>query len=124
MSERSKAWKQKKESLDQKERAIREELEESSTLLESRAKKVLMYSLIAGGIALLGYLTYRAFSGSDQKEDKKEGEKKGGTLAASTSKIVTPLLSAAVTERLINAGVSYLVNRLTAAKKEASEKES
>lgn len=72
MSKRSTLWKNKKATLSEREAALKEELEEISVEVESRVKKVLTISLIAGATVLLGYGLYRAFS-SDEKVEKKKG---------------------------------------------------
>lgn len=122
MSERSKAFQSKKALLDQKEREIRMDLEESSTKLEGRAKKVLTIALIAGGVALLGYLAYKAFS----KPDVEETEEEKPSTTAPTKKVTkaspTSALGAVLTERLLTTGLNLLMAKLAEQRKPAEGK--
>jgi hypothetical protein len=59
----SKAWKNRKEELHQKEQLILEEL----NLKSSKTKKIILWSLGTGFITLIGYLGYRGISAETPK---------------------------------------------------------
>ncbi len=126
MSERSKAYQAKKAVLDQKEREIRMDLEESSTLLEGRAKKVLTIALIAGGVALVGYLVYKAFS--KPKVEEVEEEQPAASKSNEPKKVKAKASSgsafgAIIAERLLTTGLNLLVAKLADQRKAAEEKD-
>ena len=50
----------KKSSLEAKESRLKDELEEASENFESQVKKVVIISLISGGVVLAGYTLFRA----------------------------------------------------------------
>lgn len=121
MSDRSKAWQEKKSYLDRKEHEIRADLEETSTFLEDRTKKILKIALIAGGAALVGYLAYKALSSSDDDEVEEEEEKP--TPAKRKKNKTGSALGGLLTERLLTLGLNLLASRLSAPKAEQEEKD-
>ena len=106
MSNHTKIWNKKKSELIAKEKELRAQLEDVSKIFEGRTKTVLTISAIAGGIALLGYLGYKAFSPekpTQTEKIKKKVKKKVRKKA---------LLGTLITERLVNAGLTYAGNQL------------
>lgn len=70
MSKRSPLWQKKKNQLDQRELALRGDLDQMSGELESRAKKIAVASLVVVGVAVIGYGLYRSFSDQSAKKQK------------------------------------------------------
>ena len=56
----------KKSSLEARESRVKDELEEASENFESQVKKVVIISLISGGVVLAGYTLFKALT----KEEK------------------------------------------------------
>ena len=119
MSDRSKAWQDKKSYLDRKEKEIRADLEETSSFLEDRTKKILKIALIAGGAALVGYLAYRALSSNDEVEAEEEESTPVKKKKSKTGSALGGLL----TERLLTLGLNLLASRLGGAQKVESERD-
>ncbi|MEP0368768.1 MAG: hypothetical protein ABJN36_11725 [Cyclobacteriaceae bacterium] len=109
MSNHTKIWNQKKSELIEKEKELRAQLEDVSNIFEGRTKTVLTISAIAGGIALLGYLGYKAFSSEEPTKTEKIKKKATKAKKKISKKAV---LGTLITERLINAGLAYAGNQL------------
>ncbi|WP_421893970.1 hypothetical protein [Marinoscillum sp.] len=65
-NKRSGIWMKKKSSLEARESRVKDELEEASENFESQVKKVVIISLISGGVVLAGYTLFKALT----KEEK------------------------------------------------------
>lgn len=114
MSTRSTLWKNKKATLAKREVALKEELEEISGEVESRVKKVLTVSLIAGATVLVGYGLYRAFSGKDKsgQQTPKKSEKPSEKPQESPSPLAGFSLKNALLERLALAAIKFIGTQL------------
>ncbi|MEO9475052.1 MAG: hypothetical protein ABJG41_05945 [Cyclobacteriaceae bacterium] len=106
MSNHTKIWNKKKSELIEKEKELRAQLEDVSKVFEGRTKTVLTISAITGGIALLGYFGYRAFSPEKPTKTEKIRKKVKKKIRKKA------VLGTLITERLINAGLAYAESQL------------
>jgi len=69
----------KKSSLEAKESRLKDELEEASENFESQVKKVVIISLISGGVVLAGYTLFRALTKEEKPAAPPSPAKKAAT---------------------------------------------
>jgi hypothetical protein len=109
MSSHTKIWTNKRAQLLEKEKQLKDELETVSNLFEGKTKTILLASAITGGLALLLYVGYKAFSPKKPEVTKKE------KITAKAKKKISKqaVIGTLITERLISAGLKFAEDQLS-----------
>jgi len=106
-------WEKKRAQLERKEHKIKDELENASSDFESQVKRIAAIAVISGGVAWLGYKTFKAIT-ADKKEEKQIKEEPQSETRTSTPASKASFFSwkSIILERLVTAAVKVITSQI------------
>jgi threonine/homoserine/homoserine lactone efflux protein len=104
MSARTKTLMTKKQELEAKEKAIKAELETISTEAENKTKKVLLITAAVLGVAVIGYLGYRALTKKEEDTDADDNQSKRKSRGSN--------FGASILEKIIAASIPFITAKI------------